>query len=284
MKKKIKKLKLLYVYLFWFLPDKSYLKLSYFLKMKKKLNLEEPKTFNEKVNWLKIYDKTPKLNIITDKYLVRQYVANKVEDNILINLLWQGTDPEKIPFDNLPKSFVIKCNEGSGKNIIVKEKSKINYEKVIQQCRKWLNTDFSYKFARETPYKNIERRIIIEEYIGDDYNLPVDYKFFMSKGNFFLIEYCYSRSFEDQRSVQIEYLDENLNSFSSESNFNKPENFSQMLEYAKKLSLDIPFVRVDFYNLNGKVYFGEMTMYPSGGWKVFPKPNMDRELGLKVKL
>lgn len=284
MKNLIRRLKKIYVYLFWFLPDSLYIRISYFLKIGKFIDLKNPKTFNEKINWLKLNDKNELLHIVTDKYLVREYVKEKIGDNILVPLLWVGDDPKDIPFENLPDSFVIKCNDGSGKNIIVKDKNKIDRKKILKQIQKWMKSNFSYKFARERCYKHIKRKVIVEKYLGTEDALPVDYKFFMSNGKFILLEYCFNRSFHNQRIVEIEYLDTNLRSYSLNSQFIKPENFDKMLDLAEKLSKGFSFVRVDFYNIKGKIYFGEMTLYPSGGWKVFPNKELDLIVGQKIKI
>lgn len=278
-------LKRLIVYLFWFLPDKAYIQLAYFVKMKKRLNLEKPQSFNEIINWLKLYDTNPLIYIVTDKIKVRELVKERIGEKVLVPILWYGDNPSEIPFDSLPDSFVIKCNEGSGKNLIVNGKSQVSKKHIIHQCRKWLKTtNYSFKFGREKGYKNTRKKIMIEEYLGEGTKLPVDYKFFMSNGDFLLLEFCYNRGFNKQRDVKIEYLDSNLKSLSSDTVFNKPANFQTMLKHATELSKGFSFIRVDFYSVNGKVYFGELTLYPSSGWKVFPNPNVDLDLGSKVTI
>lgn len=281
----IKKIMVLsFVYLFWFLPDKPYLHFAYFLKMNKRLNLKKPLSFNEKINWLKLNDKNPLKDIVTDKYKVREYVSKNIGSQVLVPLLWKGEDPEAIPFDSLPKAFVIKSNEGSGKNFIVTNKNEINTKKIKKTTKLWLKSNYSYMFGRERCYEKTNRLLLVEQYIGNDTDLPVDYKFFMADGVFIMLEYCFSRKINSQREVKIEYLNPSLVPYSEDSIFEKPNNFEQMLDYAKILSRKFNFVRVDFYSVNNKVYFGEMTLYPSSGWKVFPENNMDISLGEKLSI
>lgn len=283
-----KLLKKIFVHIFWFLPDKMYLSLAFYMKLGKKLNWSQPKTFNEKINWLKMNDNNPLINTITDKYKVREYVSKKIGSEVLVPLLWIGENATEIPFDTLPNSFVLKSNEGSGKNYIVTNKNEINCDQVVKRANHWLKSKFSYMFGRERCYQKTKRLLLIEKYIGTKNDLPADYKFFMTNGEFIMLEYCFDRQINNQREVRIEYLDSGLNpcleSSSESSFFIKPDNFDEMLRYSKLLSEEFQFVRVDFYSINNKVYFGELTLYPSSGWKKFPKIDMDEILGEKISM
>ena len=271
-------------------PDLIYLKLLYRYKMKKKLNLKNPKTFNEKLQWLKLYDRKPKYTTMVDKYEVKKYVSSIIGEKYIIPTLDIYNNWEEINFEKLPKQFVIKCTHDSGGIVICKDKSTFNFEEAKIKITKSLKINYFFP-TREWPYKNVKPRIIIEKYMqnGNDTEL-IDYKFFCFDGK-----------------PQIMYVSEGLNNHSTakmgffdmsfkEINIKrkdykkfitppiKPKNLDLMIEIAEKLSKNIPHIRVDFYLINKRIYFGELTFFTNGGFIPFETDEMDYELGKLIKL
>ena len=253
---------------------------------KSKLDLKNPQTFCEKVQWLKVYDNHPLKTKLADKYLVRQWITDKIGDEYLIPLLgvWENTDD--IDFDNLPNKFVLKCNHAQGYNIIVKNKEDINKEEIKNQLSNWMSVNMAYRYGYEMQYKDINPLIIAEELIENNSGDLTDYKFICVKGNPI---YCLiinnrfanqSRTFVD---MDFEYQNFNIGkpgkSFPKDFTLKKPINWDKMIELSKILSNDFKFVRVDFYNLNGKIYFGEMTFTPGSGFYIWDPPEADLYLG-----
>lgn len=268
--------------------DEFYLKVIYFLTFRKKLNLDNPQTFNEKLQWLKLYDRRPEYTIMVDKYAVRKYVAEKIGNEYLIPLLGVWNDPDDIDFDSLPNQFVLKCNHDSGGICICKDKSKINIEKVKARLRKSLNHDY-YKVAREWPYKNVPRRIIAEQYMEDEsgYELK-DYKIFNFNGSPKLIEVDFDRFKSHKRNIYtIDWNFINLEiQYPSDSNkiIERPKQLDKILTLCQKLSEGIPHIRTDFYVINDKVYFGELTLYHGSGTEKFKPKEWDYKLGQLLQL
>ena len=252
----------------------------------KELDLANPKTFSEKIQWLKLYDSTEIKNKLTDKLLVREWIKEKIGDTYLINLIGVYDNPEKIDFSKLPESFVIKCNHGSGYNIVVKNKNEINKKKTIKKLKKWLSEDYSL-YSLELQYKNIKPCILIEEYIGDITKSPDDYKIFCFNGKAHFIEYLTGRD----KLLQVAFYTPSWERIyfpytypQAEKDIIKPTKLDNMIEIAEKLSKAFSFVRVDFYILpNGDIKFGEMTFTPAAGLCNFPK-EMDIEMGNKLEL
>ncbi|MFP4403769.1 MAG: ATP-grasp fold amidoligase family protein [Candidatus Woesearchaeota archaeon] len=272
-----------------FIPDKFYLKLIYFFKFKKYLNLNKPKSFNEKLQYLKLKQKDKKFSKLSDKYKVKEYVKEKIGENILIKSLWVGKNPTKIPFKKLPKKFIIKINDSSGQNIIVKDKNKINKQDIIKKLNKWMTQKY-WKRSRELNYKDIDKKIIVEEFLEDKKTtIPKDYKFFIFNGKAKYIQIDIDRFTKHKRCIyDIKWKKQN---FGLEYEFfreevKKPNNLKKMIQYAEKLANNLPFVRVDFYEVNQKIYFGEITFYPGGGIeKFFPNHDeLDLKFGEKIKL
>lgn len=251
-----------------YLSDYLYLKYLYKKKLGKKLNLQNPQTFNEKIQYLKLYYRNDLLTICADKFSVREYVSDNIDEDILVPLLWVGEDPTHIPFETLPDSFVIKTNHGSGMNIIVKDKNKINKEEIAKKIKKWLKINF-YKFYKEWSYKNIKRKIIIEQYLGDNVN---DFKIFVFNNSAQFILVVFDRYADNVRNfynLKWELLDIKYCYNNSTKVIAKPYNLKKMINYAEILSDKFPFVRVDFYEIDRKLYFGEMTFYPNAGFIKF---------------
>ena len=271
-----------------FLPDKLYLKIQFRTIMGKKLNLKNPKTFNEKLQWLKLYDRKPEYTIMVDKYLVKDYVAKKIGKEYIVPTLGVWDSPDEIDFEKLPEKFVLKCNHNSGTGVcICKDKAKLDIEKAKSELRKGLNQDF-YLFGREWPYKNVPRKIIAEQYLKNDAGTDLnDYKLMCFNGKVKCSFVCSERS----EKLKVTFFDNDWKRLpferhypASEKEIPKPFNFNKMIELAETLSKDIPFVRVDFYEISGKIYFGELTFYPGCGYEEFTPEEWDEKLGSWIKL
>ena len=256
----------------------------------KQLDLSNPVTFNEKLQWLKLYDRRPEYIMMVDKYLVRDYIANKLGEEYLIPLLGVWDDPDDIDFDSLPDRFVLKCNHNSGLGMcICKDKSALNIKKVKADLRKGLKQDY-YLTGREWPYKNVPRKIIAEKYMEDNTLHELrDYKFFCFGGQV----KCFKVDFDRFIEHHANYFDRdgNLLEFGEvvcppvyDRKIELPKTLPQMFEFAEKLSTGIPFLRADFYDVNGQVYFGEMTFFPASGMGEFVPQEWDLKLGEWVHL
>ena len=274
---------------FKWIPDEKYIKIKYKLEMNQKFNLKEPRTFNEKLQWLKLYDRKPEYTKMVDKYEAKKYVADIIGEEYIIPTLGVWDKFEDIEFDKLPKQFVLKPTHTSGNVFICKDKEKINYKQLRKMINKWLKRDY-YLVHREWPYKNIKPKIIAEQYMVDDSGMKLkDYKFFCFNGIAQTILVCSNRngSFKNTNFYDINW---NLQPFTREKHKNsneqikKPKNLDEMITVAEKLSKDIPFVRVDLYEINGKVYFGELTFYPSSGFEGFEPEEWDKKLGDMLEL
>ena len=274
---------------FKWIPDEKYITIKYKLEMNQKLNLKEPKTFNEKLQWLKLYDRNPEYTKMVDKYEAKKYVADIIGQEYIIPTLGVWDKFEDIDFDILPNQFVLKPTHTSGDIFICKDKEKINHKKLKKMVNKWLKRNY-YFIHREWPYKYIKPRIIAEKYMEKKKQKElIDYKFFCFNGNPKVILVCSERFSSDNMCET--WFDENWNFLDIiESNhrvnkkIKKPINFSQMMEFSKKLSRDIPFIRVDFYEINGKIYFGELTFFPAAGFEKFEPEEWDKKLGDMLEL
>ena len=254
----------------------------------RKLNLDNPKSFNEKINWMKIYDKDKRKTILADKYLVRNYVSEKIGDKYLVPLIGVWEKPEEIDFKELPKKFVIKCNHGCGWNIIVTDKNKIDIKQVCRDLEKWLSTNFAYVYGFEMHYRDIKPKIIAEEYIENIKNDLYDYKFWCFNGKVEFIMFLSNRKnalLMNNYSVNWDLLPFTYDYPNSKENIKKPDNLEKMISLAEVLAEDIPFVRVDFYRLNdGSIKFGEMTFSPASGVCRWSDEKINEQLGELIKL
>jgi hypothetical protein len=275
------------------MPDKEYLERTFKCCMKKPLNLDNPQTFNEKLQWLKLNDRKSEYTIMVDKYLVRNYIKEKLGEEYLIPLIGVWDNPDEIDFEVLPNQFVLKCNHNSGLGMyICKDKSKLtpkDIKKIRKNLAKGLAQDY-YLIWREWPYKDVPRKIICEKYMEDTGIAELrDYKFFCCNG----VVKCYKCDFD-------RFIDHKANYFTIDGepmkigeevcppDFNKklqiPTNLEKMEELATKLSETHPFLRTDFYDVGGKVYFGELTFYPDSGFGRFIYDGNDELLGSWIKL
>ena len=270
------------------LPDKLYLTLLYQVKTGKKMNWKNPQIFNEKLNWLKLYDRRSEYIKMADKYEVRDYIREKLGEEYLIPLLGVWDSVEDIDFSSLPKQFVLKCTHDSASVVICKDKETFNQEAAKRKLDKALKTNYFYP-SREWPYKNIVPRIIAEQYMVDESEIELkDYKIYNFSGVPELIQVDFGRFTKHERNLYTtkwEYIDERIE-YPTDRNrlISKPENLEEMLSCARKLSEGIPSVRTDFYSINGKVYFGEITFYQEAGFGRFESEEYERKLGNLIKL
>lgn len=272
-----------------FLPDKNYIQLFYFFRFKKKINFNNPVTFNEKLNWLKLNDRRDIYTTMVDKYEVKKYVSDIVGEEYVIPTLGIYDKFDEIDFDSLPDQFVIKCTHDSGGIVICKDKStldKDNARKIINRCLK-MNYYFS---SREWPYKNVKPRIMIEPYLEDNEKKElIDYKFFTFSG---VTKYLFiatnrqgaGKTYFDFFDMDFNHLDLTNGHPMNPVTPDKPKNFDKMVQLSNKLSKGFPHIRVDFYEVNGKVYFGELTLYHNGGLVPILPEKYDIELGKNIKL
>ena len=275
-------------------PDRPYLKWMFHACMNRKLDLKDPKTMNEKLQWLKLYNRRPEYTMMADKVAVRDYIAEKLGEEYLIPCLGVWEDPEDIDFDALPDKFVLKCNHNSGLGMcICKDKSKLDIPKVKAELKKGLAQNY-YLNGREWPYKNIKRRIIAEKYMTDapDIDDFTDYKFYCFNGKPDCVLVSYDRSTGDpkfyffDRKWELKRYNKRGKAAPEGFTLPKPEGMDKMFEIAEQLSKDAgsPFLRVDLYNSQGQIYFGELTFFPDSGFDANRLPEMDRYFGDLINL
>lgn len=264
------------------LSDKNFLKLKYKEKIGKKLNLDNPKTYNEKLQWLKLNDRNPEYTKMVDKYEVKQYVADNIGKEYIIPTLGVYNNFDEIDFESLPNKFVIKCTHDSGGIVICEDKNKFDVKEAKNKIDKCMKKNFYYAF-REWPYKNIKPKIIIEKYMTDESGIELkDYKFFCFNGEPKFLFVAIDRpnntkfNFYDMNFCKLPFKQHYEN---FDKKIEKPKGFNKMVELSKKLSKDIPHVRVDFYDINGQVFFGEMTFYHFAGLEKFEPEEWDYKIG-----
>lgn len=274
-----------------FLPDRMYIKLYYYLRVGKKLNIQNPCTLNEKLQWLKFNYRFPLQCIVSDKLLVRDYVAQKIGEEYLIPLLGSWEKYDDINFEKLPKQFVLKCNHDSGGLVVCTDKLELNYKKTRKKIEKSLKSNFYY-IGREYQYKNIKPMILCEKFISDNGNVPMDYKIYCFNGKADAILVCKDRFSKNSHRASYLFYDHDWNFMPLNKGDNniegsdvpKPENLNKMIEIAEKLSKDFIFARIDLYNINGKIYFGEITLSPNSGFDPDIKHETDLMFGTKLKI
>lgn len=278
----------LYHRLSWLFPnDEKYLKHYFKLSMGKSLDLEHPVTFNEKQQWLKLYYRKDVFTTMVDKIAVKDYVSGIIGEEFVIPTIKVWNKPGDIDFDELPDKFVLKTNNDGGSNgiVICKDKKNLNIRRALQELRHSFYFRNPYLKAREWPYKNVTKRVFAEAYIEDS-NLKDlrDYKFYCFSGSVRIMLLVAGRN--SKEGPTFDYYDENFNLLDftqghpkSKTPREKPVCFEKMKELASLLSKDIPFVRVDFYEADGRPYFGEFTFYDSGGTAAFHPEVWDETLG-----
>lgn len=270
------------------IPDKLYLKMVYKSETGKSLRLKNPKTFNEKLQWLKLYDRRSEYNVYVDKYAVRSYVADNIGEEYLIPLIAIYNDVDEIDWGVLPNQFVLKCTHGSSSNIICSDKSKLNIYDAKKKLRTWMKRNW-YWFGREWVYKDVKPRIVCEKYMVDESGTELkDYKIFCFNGKPKLIQVDFNRFKNHQRnlySIDWEYLDAKIKYPNDPTKkIPKPERLKEMLLFSEKLSANIPQVRVDFYSINSRIYFGEMTFCHGSGFEEFEPENLGEQMGSWIKI
>ncbi len=278
-----------YLHLHDKMDDAEFSKRVFYYSMNRPLDLDNPKTFNEKLQWLKLYDRNPKYTTMVDKYEAKKYVADIIGEEYIIPTYGIWDSPDEIDFDNLPNQFVLKCTHNSGLGMcICKDKASLDIKKVKKELKKGLKQNYYYG-NREWPYKNVKPRIIAEKYMVDESGTELkDYKVFCFNGEPELIEVDFERFIKHQRNFYTtdwQFIDMELlypNSPSRE--FKKPDKLDEMLDKARILSKDIPHVRTDFYVINEKIYFGEITFFHESGCGKFTPEEWDEKLGDMIKL
>lgn len=265
--------------------DKRYLSIRYRMSFHKKMNWDNPQTFNEKMQWLKLYAHKPIYATMADKYAVKKFVANIIGDDYVVPCLgvWQTVD--EIDFDKLPNQFVLKCTHDSGGNVICKDKSSLDIELTKKKLSDSLKRDY-YLPGRDKQYRDIPKKIIADKFLDDGKGSELrDYKFWCFNGVPTYMYYTNKGEHIYENFYDMEYNPVNINhGFSRlQPEMEKPEEFELMKSLAEKLSKDIPFVRVDFFDVNHRVYFGEFTFFDWGGLRPF-KDDWDMKLGKLIKL
>nr|WP_296455933.1 ATP-grasp fold amidoligase family protein [uncultured Acetatifactor sp.] len=272
------------------LPDNMYLRIQFRRIMGQNLNLKKPQTFNEKLQWLKIHDHNSDYIKLVDKYEVKGIVANVIGEEHIIPTYGIWDSFEQIDFSKLPKQFVLKCTHDSGGLIICNDKEQLDIEAARKKINKCLQTNY-YQFGREWPYKYVKPRIIAEKYMEESGTVGLkDYKIHNFNGIPKIILVCTGRFSEmglceNFYNVEWKMLDlKRPNHLNMENKIPIPKKINKMLEYAKLLSKDYPFVRTDFYCIDDKIYFGELTFYPASGFEKFEPEKWDNILGEWIDL
>ena len=272
------------------LSDKAFLSLAYRIHLKEKLNLENPKTFNAKLQWLKINDHNPVYTSMVDKLQAKEYVKSVLGPEYVIPTLKVWDSPEQITTESLPSQFVIKTSNGSGGSdvIVCTDKASFNIKEVQHRMKKSLKKNV-YKSLREWPYKSIQAKIFAEKFMADSGEELHDYKFFCFDGTVA----CFKVDFNRWSGHRANYYSPDLQlipygevvcppDFTQKPPI--PDNINEMIKVAEKLSASFPFMRVDLYNIKGKIYFGEMTFYPASGFGPFTDKKFDYMLGYLLKV
>lgn len=269
------------------LPDALYIKVMYRRSFGLPLNLKNPQTYNEKLQWLKLYNRNPLYTILVDKYAVKKWVADKIGDEFLIPTLGVWDKFDEIDFDGLPNQFVLKCTHDSGGLVIVKNKKDFDKAAAKATINKSLKQNFYYQ-SREWPYKNVVPRIIAEKYMEDKNDEELrDYKFYTFNGIPQYLLLATNRQSKD-KPLCFDYYDMNFNHLPITNHWHPnneyerphcPQNFEKMKELCRILAKDIPHVRVDFYEVDGQIYFGEMTFFAMGGFLKLHPNAWEKEWG-----
>ncbi len=270
------------------MPDRLYLKLLYQVRMGKPLHLDPPEDFNEKLHWLKLYDRNPAYSKMADKYEVRSFVKEKLGEEYLIPLLGVWDDVDEIDFNALPDQFVLKCTHDSASVCICKDKKTFDRRAVSDRLRQAMGRNYFYA-AREFPYRDITPRILAETYMVDESGTELkDYKVYTFHGEPYLIQVDFDR-FENHRrnlyTTDWQFIDETIEYPKDPTvQIPRPQRLSEMLECAKKLAEGTRSLRTDFYSINGKIYFGEITFYQEAGFAHFEHQAYAKKLGEMIRL
>ena len=271
------------------MSDKMYLKLMFYAKFGRRLNLQDPQTFNEKLQWLKLYDRRPEYTTMVDKYEAKKYVAERIGKQYIIPTLGVWDRFDDIDFEQLPDQFVLKTTHDSGSVIICRDKASFGKNKARKKLERSLKQNY-YPQGREWPYKDVKPRIIAEQYLVDEsgYELK-DYKLMCFDGEVRCSFVCSNRY--SKTGLCVNFYDRNWEPMPFERKYPRsadetamPENYIQMVKFAEMLSENMTFLRVDFYEANHQLYFGELTLYPGSGMEEFRPEEWDYKLGEYIKL
>lgn len=271
-----------------FISDEKYLKLMYWANTGKKLNLDNPVTFNEKLQWLKLHDKKPEYSKMVDKYEAKKWVSERIGDEYIIPTLGVWDSFDEIDFEQLPKQFVLKCTHDSGGLVICKDKSTLDKTKAKKKIESSLKRNY-FLVGREYPYKSVKPRIIAEKYMEDIATQELrDYKIFtfdgVAKALFIVSNRQEGKTTADYFDIDFKPLDFTWGYPHSKVLPSKPKSFDQMVKAAECLAKDTVELRVDFYEVNGKAYFGEMTFFDGSGFDTFNPEEWDEKFGSMIKL
>lgn len=271
------------------MPDKMYLQHLFAERMGYQMDFNNPKTFNEKLQWLKLHDRKPIYTVMVDKVAVKDYVRAKIGDKYIIPTLGVYSSFSDIDFTKLPNRFVLKCSHDSGSIVICKDKNSFDYEEARRILENGLKRNW-YLLGREWPYKNVPPRIIAEQYL-EDTSLEglLDYKLMSFNGKVKFVFVCTRRNTPEGLHVTFYDLEWNILPFTrtyprEEVPCRKPESLGLMIQLAEQISKDVPFSRIDFYEINSKPYFGEITFYPGCGFEKFEPDSFDTNIGEMLNL
>jgi len=272
---------------FIFLPDKIFIKITYFIETGNLLNFNRLNTYNEKLQWLKLYDRNPKYAVWSDKNQVRNHIMELFGNDILIPIIGIYEKVNQIDFNSLPDKFVIKVSNGSGTNIVCTSKKTFDLNKSKKLLQKWMKRNGSM-FGREWVYSIHKPQIIIEKFLEDNSGTtPKDYKFMCFNGKVKLIQLHNDRFGQHTNDFyDIQWNKTDIMQGVPNSNYEEPipVNFSEMVKVSETIAKDTKYCRVDLYNVNNKIYFGEITMYPTSGFCLFSKSEHDYMLGKWIDL
>lgn len=270
-------------------PDKLYLSILFWCRMGKKIDWASPQTYSEKLQWLKLYNRDPKYTVMVDKAAVKDYVASIIGKEYIIPTLAIWDKTSEIEWDSLPEKFVLKCTHDSGGVVICKDKNNFDRQNAIQKIDKALKSNYYY-LHREWPYINVPRRIIAEQYMEDEFGELRDYKWFCFDGEVKAFFIATDRSKGDH-ATRFDFFDEKFNHLpftnghpNADVQPEKPKMFEEMKALAAKLSKGIPHVRIDFYEVGTKIYFGEMTFFHWSGFMPYDPEEWDYIFGSWLKL
>lgn len=270
------------------LSDRKKIEYEYKSTIGKHLNLEEPKTFNEKLQYLKLYNRKAEYTKMVDKYLVKEYAASIIGKKYIIPTIGVYDNFDDINFEKLPEKFVIKCTHDSGGIYICKDKDCFDYTTAKKRIDHFLKRDF-YNIHREWPYKNVKPRVLVEKYMEDSSGELKDYKFLCFNGKVKCSFVCTDRF--NREGLKVTFFDKNWKKMPFERHYpideryiEKPKNYELMIEFAERFAKEIPFVRVDFYEINNQLYFGEITFFPGSGYEEFTPEEWDYTLGSWIDL
>lgn len=269
------------------MSDESYLKFRYWLELDEWPNLNQPKKFTEKIQYLKLHEQTGLRKKVANRTTAREYVTKKVGSEYLIPLIGIYDELSREIWDSLPNQFVLKANHGSAMLRIVFDKTQENYSKIYHQTEKWKKFNYA-QFGRERVYEGIPRTIVTEKLLLDaNQTIPADYKFFCFNGRVEIIQVDIDRFNNQKRKLldrDFKEIDATVLHPKYEEELEQPENLDEAIEIAEKLSSDFNFIRVDLYLLENQIYFGELTNYPGNGFKPFQPKSMEYKIGDLLQL